>query len=358
MKKSILVAAIGSALVASTFAADVLVLSGKIETGLSFNKSGATGAKSYLSAVADTIEINVSGTEDLGGGLGGVFFLQTKLEDGLARGSSVLTEDVYAGLQTSAGQFLIGRTETATEYFGAFFDGGTGRTFFNNSIDTTADLAGVSLFWRSPNWSGLNVVANYTGNTDNAYVGIAGTKAASQWGLGLKYAANNFAVGLAYDQRNLVANDQKGKQSWAQIGGSYTFSGVYMGLDYGKVEHTAAVLGAQKSSYDWAGIGFGTSFGASKVVLSYGQRWKYKSGGVEAADKPKATHINLDYAYSLSPRTKIGAGIGVAKDKNGGALVDATNPLFTGVESGWGGVVPGELNAKSTSVGVGISHKF
>jgi len=360
MKKSILVAAIGAAVVAApTFAADKLVLSGEMDYVIANQKSGAENTSAY-NEVKDGGNFKISGDEDLGSGLGGFFFTETGLDDGYADNKA------YVGLNTpSAGQFILGHYATASDWVGGSFDMGT---FYNNSVKINAGSVAEGIFWRSPSWSGFQIGLNYL-PTQN-YTGAQDDKKDPGYGIGFKYSASNWGIGLGYDtvSNSGDVNDQDttlGERTYTVFDSWYSFSNYKVALGYGT--HTTSENGSnvRDTSFDYAGLGLQGTWGPHQLSLTYGQRMKFEIEGTEPDDKPKATNISLDYAYSLSARTKIGGGFAQTKDKNGGARdYDENNDNDTSDPGEFAGVgvengpKPGANDKTSRSFGIGVKHTF
>jgi len=377
MKKSILVAAIGAAVVAApTFAADTLVLSGEMDFVIANQKTGAENTSAY-NEVLDGGNFKISGTEDLGSGLGGEFFAETGL-DGEYGASKA-----WVGLNTpSAGKFILGHYSTATDWVGGSFDMGT---FYNNSIKTNAGSVEEGIFWRSPSWGGFSVGLNYLPKQD--YTGDSGEKKDPGYGIGFVYAATNWGIELGYDK---ISNDSKddtktvtytggpttsggtttitgvvetdshtnvetlGEQTWTIFDSWFTFSNYTIALGLGNYTNKADGTNTRESSFDYAGLGLQGTWGPHQLSVTYGQRMNYKINGEKPDEKPKATNMSLDYAYELSARTKIGGGFAQTKDTNNGATgTDTVGDV--GVENG---SKPGAEDKTSRSFGVGVKHTF
>ena len=351
MKKSILVAAIGAAVVAApTFAADTLVLAGEMDYVIANQNSGAEGTSAYNDVLAGG-NVKISGDEDLGSGLGGFFFTETGLRDDGGYGDN----KAYVGLNTpSAGQFILGHYATATDWVGGSFDMGT---FYNNSVKTNAGSIREGIFWRSPSWGGFSVGLNY--RPTDAYSGDEDDKKDPAYGIGFKYAASNWGIGLGYDTvsndgtSSTTADTDLGGTEYTVFDSWFTFSNYKIALGFGQYESEDNDTD-QKDSFDYAGLGLQGTWGPHQLSVTYGQRMNYKIDGEKPDEKPKATNISLDYAYSLSARTKIGGGFAQTKDTNNGAT--GTNTVGSvGVENG---STPGAEDKTSRSVGVGVKHTF
>jgi len=385
MKKSILVAAIGAAVVAApTFAADKLVLSGEMDFVIANQKTGAENTSAY-NEVLDNGNFKISGDEDLGGGLGGFFFVETGLADtGGDSDGSYGENKAYVGLNTpSAGQFILGHYATASDWVGGSFDMGT---FYNNSIKTNAGSKEEGIFWRSPSWGGFSVGLNYLPKQD--FTGTTDEKKDPGYGIGFKYAASNWGIGLGYDE---LSNDSKndtttaevtkdgggaissgdtvtvvttesssavtdplGESTWTVFDSWFTFSNYKIALGLGNYTTKADGENTKESSFDYAGLGLQGTWGPHQLSVTYGQRMNYKINGEKPDEKPKATNMSLDYAYELSARTKIGGGFAQTKDTNNGATgTDTVGDV--GVENG---SKPGAEDKTSRSFGVGVKHTF
>ena len=334
MKKSILVAAIGAAVVAApTFAADKLVLSGEMDYVFVNINSGATGSSAY-NEIKDGGKFVISGTEDLGNGLGGIFLAETGLDASYAAGKA------YVGLNTpSAGKFIFGEEAPATDWLGKSFDKGT---FFSSTSGQNAGHDGdQGIYWRSPNWSGFQVALNWTPN--DSYTGTTGESAETDIGVGFKYAAKNWGIGLAYDKEEQSSTNSEDYETYTNFDAYYKISSYLIGLTYGQVKDNSGP--STYNSNDWAGLGFQGIWGPHELSVNYGQRWNYKVNGTKT-DGAKGTNFAVDYAYALSSRTRIGGGFASVKDKNGGGNYAPEN-----------GTAPG-TDDTSRALGVGVKHTF
>lgn len=362
MKKQILSAAVLAASLvsfSSALAADSLTLYGQANVGLSFKKTGADNTSNYSSpfGTKNSSRWGIKGAEDLGGGMGGIFVIESGIFNAAANsyGDTVAVGSrlFYVGVNTpTAGEFSIGKNDTASSWMGNFSDS-SGPAEFITGVTTDQSGTGSSLFWRSPSWNGLKVAANLA--LGNTYKGEADTKKDPQYGLAVRFDGGSYGAGVSYDSdaNDSAKVDTLGKKTQLIVGGFYKIANFRIGADYGKITSDADNNG-KKDGYRYAQISFGADLGASAVNVYVGQLDGFKTDDVKADPKKKATEFGAEYVYKMSPRTRLGIAFESVKDKNGGGTKDK-NGGGTDLNALGGKPTP---NKTATGLGFGIKHKF
>ncbi len=230
MNKKLLTVAIGAALAVPMFAQAAVTVGGQAHMSAdyvdTFNATGSTlnaNSKKMWNISSNVSNIFFKAEEDLGGGVSGVFFLQTyfRLDDNGGATQSTVTSSnrihdapAYAGLSSKAfGSILLGNMDSPTKLTGRSVD------LFNNAIgdsrNTAADNTRFqnSVFYSTPNFGGVVVTLAHSTNLDNTIAatsadtavnvgstatGVSGSKTANA--LGVKFEQGPVMVGAAYQK--------------------------------------------------------------------------------------------------------------------------------------------------------------
>jgi len=114
MNKKLIVVAIGAALTGSAFAqSSNVTLYGRINTAIESNSTGNGGSEVAMRSYSS--RLGVRGVEDLGGGLKGVFGIESQLDsDGGNAAPFTALRNAYIGVDTgSTGRIVLGRLDAA-----------------------------------------------------------------------------------------------------------------------------------------------------------------------------------------------------------------------------------------------------
>jgi predicted porin len=296
MKKSLLAVAVAAALPAAAMAQSNVTLFGILDMAVeNVNATGAgagAGNKS-LTRVNQGIQsgsrLGVRGTEDIGGGLKGVFTIEHRLSPDTGDAANPFWfGQSWAGLEGGFGRLTLGR-----QYTPLFFALGpadfTGYAFYNNWATGATQLTNRindQIAYRSPTFGGATVWATYApGET----------------------AARNDVMGIAL--------------GW-QMGG------IYAAVGHHAIDNVAAAapeaITAAALSYKTAGWGVSAGYitidtvGADSTDRILGSAFVSLAGGaltlnVTQVDAPGADKLNgygLSYARPLSKRTNWYAAYG------------------------------------------------
>lgn len=341
MKKSIISAAIAAAFVAPfAAAADEVTLYGQVNIVLNQNGGNNSYESNLVANETDTSSRwGIKGSEDLGGGLTGLFQME--------RGVSVLGVDksavrhFYVGLGTSAGKFLLGQTWSSyhsnlgfaitVNHTDTLSGYGTGYPYIGTA--TTATGTGdvtkfngsarppASVVWQSPNWNGLTLGANY-GDLNN-YAAATSTVKPSTTGLGAKWTNGSVTAGLGYSQSvsstaatgNAAvagAGTDKVTQTQTGLGLRYDASSFAVALRYefseskysGSATPATNVKLESQRAIVYARYNINS---ANQLNFKYASVEDTKVDGTKIKDTG-ATNTILEYNYSLSKRTTFIAG--------------------------------------------------
>ncbi len=377
-EKSFIVALAALAATAS-FAQSSVTLSGLVDAGYqAINyKGGKSGGITNNGSATSTIQI--SGTEDLGGGLKANFKLNTDFNPTTTRGNtgsgattaadntaaSWLNSEQRVGLSGNFGAVDFGvinngsltATGTGTP-FGTAVGSGFRSIYTNDSL-TTPGSAPVrfdnSVRYISPLFSGFGVQyyavkknTNATATTFGTTFGTYDTTGVSE--LTLTYNNGPLNAVLAYQEQDAVGTNAttaaKGKLT--TLGANYTMGAV---TAYGMFQTAKAdaVTGGQ-GALDRASTFLGVKYvnGAHALMAQAGQAKLDASNQTSTAsyqvEGQKSKVTGLGYDYTLSKRTALYARYESIDDKAGMASARAT--------------IDQANNNKITRTAVGVRHTF
>jgi len=134
MNKKLIAVAIGAALSGSAFAqSSNVTLYGRINTAIESNQTGKAGSEVQMRSYSS--RLGVRGTEDLGGGLSGVFGIETQLNsDNGANGLATNLRNAYIGVDSKTmGRVTLGRLDAAV---------GLGSAPLYQQVTSVIDLVG------------------------------------------------------------------------------------------------------------------------------------------------------------------------------------------------------------------------
>jgi len=386
MKMKLFAAAVAALAAGGAYAQSSVTLYGVVDAGLTYaNKvPGATAGSSGSRFGLDSGGLSGSrwglrGVEDLGGGLKGVFNLESgfNIDDGhSAQGNRLFGRAAYVGLQGQWGQLTLGRQQNLLYDFALQYDPmaissrysiASQDAYLAGRADNAIKYAGT--------FGGLTASVLYAFNRDgNEQAGV--TKLGREWSAGLNYASGPFSVGAVYDQKNGVSNAvfSNGfmadlKEQRATIGGTYAVgpAKLYAGYRWYKMSHdlgSTGVNGDLRSNLYWFGAGYqatpaltltGTAyyqtFKNSEVLgalasntanTSVGNPWLFVVGADYAVSKRTDAYLNVAYAKNSGNSVLGVAGIN-GGSSNLSTLQSNQNQVFDGNQLG---------------AVVGIRHKF
>jgi len=373
MKMKLFAAAVAALAASGAYAQSSVTLYGVVDAGLTYankvpNAAGNGGASrvGLDSGGLSGSRWGLRGVEDLGGGLKGIFALESgfSIDDGKsAQGGRLFGRAAYVGLQGQWGQLTLGRQQNLLYDFSLAYDPMAIATryslaaqdaYFSGRADNAVKYMGT--------FGGLGVSALYSFNHDgNEQAGL--NKLGREWSLGVNYAGGPFAVGAVYDLSNsttvaMVDN----KEQRATIGGTYAFgpAKLYAGYRWYHANYaTVAGSGNLRSNLYWAGLGYQATPALSLTGTAYyqqfknsnaGNPWLFVVGTDYALSKRTDAYFNLAYAKNSN-----GSGLGVlglnAADSYAGTTLSGGSNVFSSPAAGVG-------NANQFGATVGLRHKF
>jgi predicted porin len=271
------------------------------------------------------------GSEDLGGGLKGVFTLEGGYSPDtgqLGQGGRLFGRQAWAGLQGGFGTIALGRVALLSsgtgsfDMFGSVDPFGTGFGGLNLAFNSASALrVDNAILWKSANMGGFQVGLNHSRNVSGNEV--AGNKNnAYQSGGAASFGAGPFFAAITYDVINNPApgaDDQK----HLQVGATFDLGVVKLHAAYAKEDNqfTGSVVGttngADSSNY-MAGVS--APLGGGSLMASYNNRNGKQQGTYEA----DLVRWGIAYSYPLSRRTNLYASYA---DNNGKKSLD-NNPSY------------------------------
>jgi GBP family porin len=353
MKKHLIAVAVAATVAAPAMAQNVTV-SGLIDVaGVETRKAtlsaqSSTGAVQAKAKTLNTGEnagfstgtFNLSGTEDLGGGIKASFFFNNSLNsDSGALGA----RDAWVQLEGGFGALKIGRFTTVGEATTAsFFTGttlqpGTIDPVFNwDVVDLGRDGGGGNIVYTTPSMGGLNLAVSYN-NTSSDATGTAGKSAKRQIDLALNYSQGPLKVGIARVDVDMKAEaavttatvnslvlgaNTKGEINLNSVGASYNLGVAEIKAGY--VEYKSTAAGVQVSKVAGSQVGLSIPMGAATIYATAYDADDKDNG--TTANKIDLTGYQVGALYALSKRTGLYAVVGQDKLKTATATgkIDGT----------------------------------
>ncbi|MGA3948794.1 porin [Ralstonia nicotianae] len=382
MKMKLFAAAVAALAAGGAYAQSSVTLYGVADVGVEWaNKVPGADGQGHSRVAMQSGNLSGSrwglrGVEDLGGGLKGIFNLESgfNLDTGAGAQTSngtsrLFGRNAYVGLQGQWGQLTLGRQQNLLYDFALAYDpmAIAGRYSITAQDQFMAGRADNAIKYIGT-FGGLSVSALYAFNRDGQEV--AGVnKLGREWSLGANYAAGPFGLGVVYDQSNGTAPSTASfaaqnaaadnKEQRATIAGTYAFgpAKLYAGYRWYHANFaTVAGAGNLRSNLYWLGAGYQATPALTLTGTAYYQQFKNSGSG-----NPWLFVVGTDYA--LSKRTDAYFNVAYAKNSSGSGLgVAGLN------DSGYAGttltngsqVLSNTTNGNANQFGavVGIRHKF
>lgn len=334
MKKSLLAVAVAAALPGVALAQSSVTLSGIAKTGLASQKlsNGATGDGSQLAWTDGSSRFIISGVEDIGGGLKGIFQIDTRYRNDNGTGGTP-GGNTWVGLSGGFGAIKFGNIDTVyfqgTDQYAAR---STALTAWNVGILSYINQVALARTTRSqntiryetPNFSGLTAALSYSTNPDGAEVLTNGTKG-NMFAAEVNYAAGPLSAGLAlWNQKKpggSGATNATADQSEVRVFGGYNLGFMTVGLTYDASTLKPTTGDVKRNAIS---VPVTAPIGGGTLLFTYSVAQDLKVGGTKVTDSG-ARLITLGYDYPLSKRTSVGASYAVMDNK-----ANASYALFTG----------------------------
>jgi len=346
MKKSLLAVAVAAALPAAAFAQTNVTLSGIVKLGIANTKysNGATGNGSGTSMDDGSSRFILSGSEDLGGGMKGIFMIDNRFRpDQSGGGSGTLAGgNSFVGVAGGFGSVRLGRLD---QYYGFGTDehGARSTALQHSSISllsyvgsaaATDTIANAS---RTPNlvrydlpaMGGLFGGVGYSFNGIGTYSddgSLGNASKGSAWTIDLGWRGGPIVAGAAYwnaenDATAALAAKALKHTSW-RVYGSYDLGMFKVGLTYDKSKVEQAGL-ADRERGAWS-LPLTAKLGPGTALFTY-----TAAQDLDGTSNTGAKMYSIGYDYPLSKRTSVGVSFANINNDSG-----ASYAMFTSVPLG------------------------
>ncbi len=355
MKKSLLAVAVAAALPAAAFAQSNVTLSGIVKAGIANTKMSNGAVNGSGTSLDDgSSRFIISGSEDLGGGLKGIFMVDTRFRPDTGTGT-LASGNAFVGLAGGFGTIRIGRLD---QYYGFGTDshGGRATALQHSNISLlsyvgSAALGAIANASRTPNivrydlpaMGGLSGGIGYSFNFagDDGLVGKVAD--GNAWTVDLAWRGGPFTVGGAYWNAEADMAAPTTKQDAWRVYGSYNFGVFSVGLTWDSSEIKA---GGVKYERDAWSIPLTAKLGAGTLLFTY-----TSADDVDGFADTGAKMYTLGYDYPLSKRTSVGVSYTQLKND-----ANASYALFT--MSALGGHTNPTPGQDVRQFYVGLRHTF
>jgi predicted porin len=256
MKKKLLMAAVGAALVAGPMVAAHAAgatLYGHLHLSMDrydndVNEEGMMANNSS--------RFGIKGDEDLGGGLKAIYQVESgifQIDDGTGgsakaeQGFGGQLRNSFVGFTGAFGTVKLGRHDTAYKDLGRKLDNfneqvGDMRNFIGNAGAYDKRISNM-IRYESPNFSGLNAVVQHSSNDGGD---LAGNTANKDNSLGLNFSSGPLFVGAAWNETGNTGsnNDTTG----IRLAGAYTMNDLTLGLLWESLSDIGGVSGTDRDA--------------------------------------------------------------------------------------------------------------
>jgi predicted porin len=362
MKKSLIALAVAGTFAApAAFAATANVdVGGTVNFSLDYLDADKTGNGGNWNVSSNSSNIYFKGAEDLGGGLKGIWQIQTYFSaggtgnadtgvGGEAVKDGVGSGNTYVGLEGGFGTVLLGKHEAPAKLIGRSVD------LFGDQIgdnrNFTAKPGGLSngfdlrpnnvVAYVSPNFSGLTGAIAYVTNV--ASNSAATDTSIDAWSASLKYENGPLMVGLGYQIHKLSESNPalEDENAW-RLAASYKFGDVRIVALYQQANDLSGLSGKDVTTW---GLGAGYHMGPITLKAQY-----YNADEIDGTTNTGAHMWALGVDYQLSKRTKVQFAY---------ATTDNDSSASYSAFGGGHGDNPGTVNGGNPSgFSVGVRHSF
>ncbi|MCZ2414222.1 MAG: porin [Burkholderiales bacterium] len=331
MKKSLLAVAVAAALPAAAFAQANVTLSGNVKLGVANTRISDGGVTGSGTSIDDgSSRFIISGSDDLGGGMKGIFMIDSRFRPDES-GGALASGNAFVGVAGGFGSVRLGRLDT---YYNLGTDefGGRAVALQHSNISILSWVGGLAggpaianasrsanvIRYDMPAMGGLSGGVTYSFNFQGNDGAIDDPAKGEAWSLDLAWKSGPIAVGGAYwdaDYEGLPTND--GQQAW-RLYGSYDFGMFKVGLTWDDSKQKGATDFKRGA---WS-LPVTAKLGPGTVLFTYTQARDVKAASTISDTGAKMFAVGYD--YPLSKRTSL--GVSYAQLKND---ANANYALFT-----------------------------
>lgn len=383
MQKKVLAAVIGGLLAAPAAFADNanVTISGRIAVGWESyklaggNPAPAGGYHNEYRVSDQSSSLVFSGSEDIGGGLKGVFQIDNRFSpDGSAATSFGATGNTWLGLAGGFGRIVLGRNDV--HYNEANVLGGLGKSSslqswlspgpFSQVNGTTVGVGSRTpnlIMWDSNNMGGVTARVAYSTNpAGNEGSGRGGDGSADgAWTAALRWSSGPLTVGGSYwDSKTEgkptgATNNQLGDLKGLKLFAGWNLGAATVGLGYDNSEARVATNESMTKRTAWLVPVTFKATNDDTIVASFAKMGKLSGpngscGAACTTDSTDATAYGVGWDHALSKRTSVGAYYTKIDNKT-----NAKYNMFAIAASGATAVAAGE---DPTQLYLGITHTY
>lgn len=330
MKRTLIALAVLATASSAALAQSSVTVYGRLNTTIERQKNiGDTDSQTVMENVAS--RIGFKGTEDLGGGLKGLFLLEHRFNSDTGTVTrDFWAGDAYVGVQSNLGTVRLGRITSPAYYATADYV-----SLHNHDTGTSADAFYIgasqptnTVAYLTPSFGGLTAEVAYSFGENGATVDDVefGRADAKSFNLALNYDNGPLHLGAGYDQ-NSGPDDLKQLAVRALYElGAFTIGGYYQRVE------------ADDADRDSVRAAVMYTMGANEFHVNVG--WADDVDGNDGA-----VQYTLGYNYNLSKRTKVYAFYTKIKNDSGAAYgIPATSDVPAGRDP--------------SSIAIGVRHNF
>ncbi|BDB27441.1 porin [Cupriavidus sp. P-10] len=338
-----------------------------------FNRGPANDVYRMNSGGVSGSRWGMRGTEDLGGGLKGLFVLESgfNLDTGTMQQSNRLFgRQAFVGLQKAGiGQISLGRQYTsmfealanfspaayATQYEPVVLQSGPNFRA-DNTIKYTGQFGPVTALAHWSFGTGLALPATVGIATPIGGNGeVPGQfRRDTAWGAALAYQGGPFGVTFGYDQWNPTIGTSNGEIKKAVVGASYSYgpAKIMGGYRWGQNKNAADVV-IQRDDFYWIG-------GTYQVTPAIGLTLEYAYDNVKTlygdTHVPNPWQVAFIANYAFSKRTDV--YLTTAYAKNAGLMMESLATVYANSLSLGNSYALANGQSNMFGAAVGIRHKF
>lgn len=305
MKKKLLMAAVGAALVAGPMlsANAAATLYGRLHMSLDRQDNDGGIEQGLISSNAS--RFGIKGDEDLGGGLKAIYQMETAFtaDEG---GGTLATRNTFVGFAGGWGTFKAGRHDTPYKELGyktnrfieqvgdarnVMGDGDAGTNDGRAGFDSRPDNM---IRYDSPSFGGAKVSYLYSNNNDEAGSAASDTGIVGQtWNsLGLTWQGGPLFLGAAWEEHGKTATTTA-EESGLRLVGEYGLGDLTLGLFWESLSDLGGVSGTDADV-----LGIAAAFKFANNTLKFHIFDRDKTDNATTANGSKMMSLGLDHALS------------------------------------------------------------